>query len=630
LRPPDNPLLSTSYRKPLVPYRRLSALALSLTLGIGLATSVSAQQALTYELSFPNALHHEAEVTLTATGLPRERPAELWMSRSSPGRYALHEFAKNVYRVRVVDGAGRGLTATRPNPYSWSVAGHDGTVRVSYTLFGNQGDGTYAQIDVTHAHLNMPATFMWVRGLDRRPIRVTFHPPEGSDWKVATQLFPTADEFSFTAPGLQYFMDSPTELSHFTLRQWTATAGGKSYPIRLALHHLGSEAEADSFAVLARKVVAGHMAVYGEPPAYDVGGYTFIADYLPWASGDGMEHRNSTILTSSGSLAQNMGGLIGTVSHEFFHSWNVERIRPRTLEPFDFTRANMSDALWFAEGFTSYYGPLILARSEIQSAAEFAHGLSSGVSIVTNSPARAFFSPAEMSMQAPFVDAAAAIDPNNRANTFISYYTWGSVLGLGLDLTLRQKGHTLDELMRLMWTRYGKTEVPYTLADFERALGDVARDPAFAHQFFNHYIRGREVLDYASLLAQAGFLLRSARPGAAFLGQVQLDYGKDGARITGSTQIGSPLYQAGLDAGDVITLLDGHPLASDSVFQAIKAAHHPGDRIDVQLQSRGMSRTASITLAEDPRLEVVTFEEAGMPLSDEVRRFREAWLAPIP
>ena len=610
-------------------YRSLSAVVLALTLGSSPARSVLAQQPLTYEVSFPNALHHEAEVTLTAAGLPRSRPVELWMSRSSPGRYALHEFAKNVYQVRVVDGAGKELTATRPNPYSWSVAGHDGTVRVSYTLFGNLGDGTYAQIDVTHAHLNTPATFMWIRGLDRRPIRVTFHPPEGSGWKVATQLFPAGDGFSFTAPGLQYFMDSPTELSHFTLREWTVTAGGKSYPMRLALHHLGTEAEADSFAVLAQKVVAGHMAVYREPPAYDVGGYTFIADYLPWASGDGMEHRNSTILTSSGSLAQNMGGLIGTVSHEFFHSWNVERIRPRSLEPFDFTRTNMSDALWFAEGFTSYYGPLILARSGIQSTAEYAHGLSGGLSFVINSPARAFFSPAEMSMQAPFVDAAAAIDPNNRANTFISYYTWGSVLGLGLDLTLRQRfGHTLDELMRLMWVRHGKTEVPYTLADIERALGDVTRDPAFAHDFFARYIRGREVVDYTSLLAQAGFLLRPARPGAAFLGQAQLDYGADGARITGSTQSGSPLYQAGLDAGDVIALLDGHPLASDSVFQAIKAPHHPGDLLEVQFQSRGMSRTASITLAEDPRLEVVTFEEAGMPLSDEVRRFREAWLAP--
>ncbi len=604
--------------------RRQTAVVLALLLGTRLPAS--AQQSVSYEVSFPNAIHHEAQITLTATGLLRGRPAELWMSRSSPGRYALHEFAKNVYGVKVTNGAGKDLVATRPNPYSWLVAGHDGTVKVTYTLFGNLGDGTYAQIDETHAHLNMPATFMWVKGLDARPIKIKFNPPAGSDWKVASQLFTTSDPFSFTAPGLQYFMDSPTELSNYMLREWTVTAGGKTYPIRLALHHTGTVAQADSYAVLAKKVVEAHMKVYGEPPRYDVGYYTFIADYLPWASGDGMEHRNSTIISSTGNLAQNMSGLLGTLSHEFFHSWNVERIRPRGLEPFDFTRANMSDGLWFAEGFTNYFGPLAIARAGINSVEDFAHGLGGPINFVVNSPARAFFSPAEMSMQAPFVDAATSVDPVNRSNTFISYYTWGSVVGIGLDLTLRARGHTLDELMRLMWVRHGKTEIPYTLADIEKALADVTKDPAFAHDFFTRYIRGRDVVDFKTLLANAGFLLRPSKPGAAYLGLLQLDYTTTGARILGSTQIGSPLYLAGLDAGDVITALDGKPLGSDSLYQAVKTAHKPGDQIEVQYQSRGTGHSATITMVEDPRLEVVTYEEAGMPVTDEMKKFRDGWL----
>jgi predicted metalloprotease with PDZ domain len=593
---------------------------------LGTQLPVSAQQSVSYEVSFPNAIHHEAQISLTATGLLRGKPAELWMSRSSPGRYALHEFAKNVYSVKVTNGAGKELTATRPNPYSWMVAGHDGTVKVTYTLFGNLGDGTYAQIDQTHAHLNMPASFMWVKGFDARPIKVKFNPPAGSEWKVASQLFPTSDPFSYTAPGLQYFMDSPTELSNYMLREWTVTAGGKSYPIRLALHHTGTAAEADSYAVLAKKVVDAHMKVYGEPPKYDVGYYTFIADYLPWASGDGMEHRNSTIIASTGNLAQNMSGLLGTLSHEFFHSWNIERIRPRGLEPFDFTRANMSDGLWFGEGFTNYYGPLAIARAGINSVEDFAHGLGGPINFVMNSPARAFFSPAEMSMQAPFVDAATSVDPQNRTNTFISYYTWGSVVGVGLDLTLRTRGHTLDELMRLMWVRYGKTEISYTLADIEKALADVTKDPAFAHDFFTRYVRGREVVDFKTLLANAGFLLRQSKPGTAYLGQVQIDYSTNGAKILGSTQIGSPLYVAGLDAGDLITSLDGKPLGSDSVYQALKAGHKPGDQIAVEYQSRGGSHSATITAAEDPRLEVVTYEEAGMPVTDAMKKFRADWL----
>ena len=608
-----------------MPSLRRSVTVLALLLAAPHAGSAQ-QSPVTYQVSFPDAEHHEAVITLAAGGLPRGRPVDLWMSRSSPGRYALHEFAKNVYAVSVTDGAGKPLAVSRPDPYRWRVTGHDGTIRVRYTLYGDRGDGTYAQVDRTHAHLNMPATFMWVRGLDARPIRVTFQPPAGSAWKVATQLFPTADAFTFTAPGLQYFMDSPTELSDFTLRQWTVTAGGKTYPIRLALHHTGTEAEADSFAVLARKVVDAHMRVFGEPPRYDVGYYTFIADYLPWASGDGMEHRNSTIISSTSSLARNMGGLLQTLAHEFFHSWNVERIRPRGLEPFDFTRANMTDGLWFAEGFTNYFGPLAVARAGITPLEDFAHGLGRPIDFVINSPARQFFSPAEMSMQAPFVDAATSIDPNNRGNTYISYYTWGSVVASGLDLTLRTRGHTLDELMRLMWARYGKTEIPYTVADIEKALADVTRDPAFARQFFDRYVRGREVPDFASLLPHAGLLLRPAHPGAATLGPLRLDYATDGARITANTQIGTPVYQAGLDAGDVITRLDGQALGADSVVQAILAAHHPGDQVNVEYQSRGASRTATITLGEDPRLEVVTFEEAGRPVTDAVRKFRADWL----
>jgi predicted metalloprotease with PDZ domain len=129
---------------------------------LGVVTApVDAQTA--YEVRFPNAVHHEAEIAVTFTDL-RPGTLELRMSRSSPGRYAIHEFAKNVYSVRVTDERGRELPVSRPNPYQWDVTGHRGTVTVTYTLFADRGGGTYSQVDRTHAHLNMPATFMWARG----------------------------------------------------------------------------------------------------------------------------------------------------------------------------------------------------------------------------------------------------------------------------------------------------------------------------------------------------------------------------------------------------------------------------------------------------------------------------------
>lgn len=593
-----------------------------------LAAHAGAAQELKYEVSFPNARHNEARITLVATGLPR-RAAQFQMSRSSPGRYALHEFAKNVYAVSATDGEGQPLAVTRSDPYTWAVTGHGGTVRFSYTLYADRADGTYSQVDDTHAHLNMPATFVWIRGLESWPITVSFRLPPGSTWKAATQLYPTANPLNFTAPNLQYFMDSPVELSDHLVREWPVSTLAGNFRIRLALHHDGGAAELDRFVEMLQKVVDQQVAVFGTTPQYDVGSYTFIADYLPWASGDGMEHRNSTIITSSGPLDGNEVRRLGTASHEFFHAWNVERIRPRSLEPFDFTRANMSGELWFAEGFTSYYGPLFIRRAGIASLSEYARGLSGGINAVLHDPGRQFGSPVEMSERAAFVDAATSIDPTNEDNTFISYYTWGSVLGLALDLSLRKEfGLPLDGYMRMMWTKYGQPGVPYTLADLQATLVDYTRNKAFAEAFFTRYVTGREAPDLAPLLAQAGLLLRPRNPDGAWFGPLALEFERDGARIDRATTIGSPFYVAGLDRGDVILTLDGVALTSDSAYQAVKAAHKAGEAVPVSYRGRGQQGLAHVALVPDDRLEVVTYEEAGMPVTKEMHKFRQDWLGP--
>ncbi len=324
----------------------------------------------TYTISFDNAVHHEAVIQATFPDLEMDT-VSFRMSRTSPGRYALHEFAKNVYGFKATDSKGNSLMVHRPNPYEWQVTGHDGTIKLEYILFANRGGGTYSQVDETHAHLNIPATFMFSPKLNDRKIEVTFNLREDLNWKVATQL-PLVSGTTYSAPNLYYFMDSPTEISDYTLRSFQVD--GKT--IQLALHHNGTEEEADTYFEKVKKVVLAEKEVYGELADFDHGTYTFLACYIPNASGDGMEHRNSTIVTSTRSLAN--GGMeqnIGTVSHEFFHSWNVERMRPKSLEPFDFEAANMSGELWFAEGFTSYYTNLILCRAGLISAKEYVEGL---------------------------------------------------------------------------------------------------------------------------------------------------------------------------------------------------------------------------------------------------------------
>lgn len=589
------------------------------------------QQRVDYSISFPTAAQHEARVVATFTGVPRRATLHVRMSRSSPGRYALHEFAKNVYDVTVADGRGRSLSATRPDPYGWDVAGHDGTVRIAYTVFGDRTDGTYLGVDRSHAHLNMPAVFMWARGFDAAPIRLTIRRQPG--WQVATQLVPVSDSV-FTAPNLQWFMDSPTEVGPVVWRQWTDSAGGKRATWRMAIHHLGTDAQVDSFATMARRVVGEEVAMWGEPAGYDHGVYTFIVDYLPWANGDGMEHRNSTIITSRGTLVDSAARIarLGTVAHEFFHSWNVERLRPRPLEPFDFERTNMSRELWFAEGFTSYFAPLAIRRAGLYTDVQFARDIGGAVTEVIRSPGRQHFSAVEMSMQAPFVDAATSIDPTDLQNTFISYYTWGQALGLGLDLSLRERFQlTLDDFMRRMWHDFGSHQNaalaparPYTIDDIRRTLGSFTGDTTFANDFFRRYVAGREVMDYASLLAPAGFLLAADTAVRPYLG-ASLAEDSTGVLVNGSVENGSA-WPAGIGAGDVIHALGGDPTPTVAALQAAIARHRVGEAVQVDVTQRGLRHTIPMTLRSLPSMSVVPYESAGRPITDEIRAFRAAWL----
>ncbi len=548
----------------------------------------------TYKISFENAVHHEAVIEATFPDLDMDT-ISFRMSRTSPGRYALHEFAKNVYGFEATDGQGNTLKVFRPNPYEWEVSGHDGTVKISYILFANRGDGTYSQIDETHAHLNIPATFMYVPELGNRKIEVDFDVRGDLNWKVATQL-PLVTGTTHMAPNLYYFMDSPTEISDFTLKSFELD--GRT--IQLALHHNGTEEEANEYFERVKKTVLEQKEVYGELPDFDYGTYTFLACYIPNASGDGMEHRNSTILTTTRSLAN--GGMtrnIGTVSHEFFHAWNVERIRPESLEPFDFEAADMSGALWFAEGFTSYYTNLILCRAGLISPKEYIEGLSGTFNYVWTSPARRFFNPIEMSYQAPFVDAATSVDPVNRENTFISYYSYGSALGLALDLSLRQQGLNLDDYMKLVWQRHGKKEIPYTIENLHTLLNEYA-GKSFGDNFFNSFIYQSGIPDYASLFESVGVRLKQSGASPYFGASISIDEDNTAGIIGSNPKIDSPAYKAGLAKGDVILNINNIPFVSGQKFTDYLKQFSLGESLQVNFSRFGNEKTTTLILEPSP------------------------------
>ena len=570
------------------------------------------------------------QVEVTFTEVP-PGTLEVMMSRTSPGRYAIHEFARNVYDVQIDDGAGVALGVERPNPSQWNVPAHRGTVRVRYKAFGDLLNGTHLAIDTTHAHLNIPASLMWARGLEGRPARVTFDAP--AQWKVATQLHPTSDPRTFAAANLHYLVDSPTELSAFTLRTFTVDR-----EFRVALHHEGSEADADRFAADLRSIVRESRGVFGELPPFEAP-YTFIADYLPYAFGDGMEHRNSTILTEPARLRipDERLAALSTAAHEFFHSWNVERIRPQSLEPFKLDAPNPSGELWFAEGFTSYYGPLILQRAGMYAIDEYAGRMGHALDLVTRSPARKYRSAEEVSRLAQFVDSAVWTDPTNVDNTFVSYYDWGAVIGLGLDLSLRARTNhtvTLDDYMRRMWQEFGRPAPPdegmvarpYTVGDLRRVLAEVSGDRAFADEFFDRFIQGREVVDYAPLLARAGLILRKRNAGRPWIGDVSFDFTGGTPRIAAPTVEDTPLYNAGLDHGDELLAFDGVTVTGPSRLDEAVQRRRPGDIVRMSIRRRGIAQELTLTVAEDQRLQLVPVERTGRQPSPAERDFRQRWL----
>jgi predicted metalloprotease with PDZ domain len=512
------------------------------------------------------------------------------------------------------------------------VSGHGGGVTVKYKIYGDRVDGTYLAIDTTHAHINMPAAIMWAHGLDDRPATLTFLPPAGMRWQIATQLHPGSTPFEFTAPNLQYLMDSPVEFGPIAMRQFSV--GSRTF--RFSMHHTGTDADLDACVKDVERIVREEGAIYGEFPDYEPGTYTFLADYLPYASGDGMEHRNSTVMTGRASLRSDRLGLLDTVAHEFFHSWNVERIRPRSLEPFDLERANMSGELWLAEGFTQYFGPLVLQRTGLEDLSGTARTVAGLVEAVTLGPGRRLRSAEEMSRMAPFIDDGRPIDRTNWSNTVISYYQFGGAIALALDLTLRDRSDgriTLDDFMRAMWrvhgkpggTREGYVDRPYTIDDAEARLAEVSGDRGFARDFFARHIQGHDVADYARLLMRAGLVLRKRQAGRAWWGDLQIETRNGSTHVAALVPFDSPAYNAGLEQDDELRDIDGGRVGSSDDVEAVLRRHKPGDRIQVTFVDRtGTPKTARHACRGSASRRRAGRSAGGATPAQKL--FRESWL----
>ncbi|RYE01449.1 MAG: PDZ domain-containing protein, partial [Sphingobacteriaceae bacterium] len=294
-----------------------------------------------------------------------------------------------------------------------------------------------------------------------------------------------------------------------------------------------------------------------------------------------------------------------------------------SLEPFNFEHANMSSELWFAEGFTQYYGEMLLVRAGFHKVNDYTNTLSGLVNQALNTPGAAHYSPAQASRYAVFADAGVAIDPTNKANIFTSYYTYGGATALALDLRLRSEFKlTLDDFMRAVWLKHGKTEISYTIPDLQNVLAKLTGNAVFADTFFKQYIYGFEKNDYKTLLANAGLILQKAQPGNGWMGNLNLAARNEQQIIISNTIMNTPVYKAGLDMGDILLKADGQPITSNKMLTDLASGKKPGDQIKIDYQNRSGAHQTTITLEENPLLEVVTFESNNQTLTPQQQAFR--------
>ena len=489
---------------------RLSALAL---LACASPASLAAQSALTiaYRIAMPDPASHLYDVSIDvdgvrATTLPLQLP--VW----SPGRYARMDFARNVQEFRATTADGRPLRWDKTNGSRWVVAtGGARSVRVRYRVFANLLSGTFSVLDTAHANWNGASMFMYVEGRKPNPVTLDVEPPPG--WQVINGETRTAGQTRFRFPNYDLLIDTPTEVAPAVLLD-SFVVDGRRY--RTMVHHNGPPPAAARarFVRDVERIVRYQNTVFGPPPLEQ---YTFLFN-IGYAGGDGMEHLYSTQVINSARWSDSATVLpgLGTAAHEYFHVWNVKRVRPVALGPFDYTRELYQPSLWIAEGWTQYYGLTTIGRAGIVNRDAFYATMAGLVQTNLTAPGRKEVSARMASFHAPFWDGSVQPQPNNGSQTFFSYYTKGAGLALALDLHLRARSgnrRSLDDVFELLkrrtWnapsTSYYLQGRGYTERDVELAASEIAGEDM--HPWFERHVGGTDDVDYDALLARLGLRL---------------------------------------------------------------------------------------------------------------------------
>jgi predicted metalloprotease with PDZ domain len=577
----------------------------------------------------PRPTSHLFEVTIDLEFAQPAVPAhvDLQIPKWQPGRYAIADFAKNVQEFSAGTGS-RQLAVSRIDDQTWRVETQQSrTITVAYKVYGNDLSGTFAQLDADHANYNGGEVFMYVVGHKHEPVNLHIDAPRG--WRVINGRSESPNQVDWTFPNYEILIDNPTEIGP----AWTLDAfqlGGRTY--RVMVHSRGDEGGRRPALVRdIERIVRAQTAMWGEP---DLDRFTFMIHFAADnRSSDGMEHLTSTQIINPGVLANpsSYAGVLDSASHEFFHVWNVKRLRPVELGPWDWTRPVHTPNLWIAEGVTNYYGNIMLRRAGLQDANETLARLQQTIAFVENQPGSRVMSAESASLAAPFTDGTLHRQRTNLANTSISYYTKGELVAFVLDLMIRGRTRgqkSLDDVMLQMYEEF-YVRAPnatyylkgrgYTRDDFARTVSQVAG--ADMSEFFRRHVSGVETLPYDEALAYAG--LRLARVPAPRTAGIVLDPSDVSNARLGAIRGNSAADLAGLQEGDILESIGNRPVLRAN-WRALLNTYREGDRVAVRVRRFTESLELTLVLGPPDILDYI-IEEFPAP-TPAARAIRSAWL----
>jgi predicted metalloprotease with PDZ domain len=571
-----------------------------------------ARATIEYTVSLSHPEQHIFEVSIR---VPKVRDRVMLQMPAWYALYQVRDFSAHVMDLTARDDEGRLLPSWKLDKQTWSITGN-GTVSVNYSIYWDDPGPFGTQLNSDHAFLNLAMVLCYVADRRTEDTRVVFdHLPEG--WRAAAELDTSGTAAgqrsgAYVAPSYDALVDAPVEIGRFD--EFRFEAGGR--PIRVAIH--GDAGDRGRLQESLQRVVDYEVSLMDGAPFRE---YLFLFHVGSNFGGGGMEHMNSTAIS-----VDTPSQLPSYAAHELFHAWNVKRIRPQSLEPVNYNHEMWTRSLWFAEGVTNTYGAYTLLRSGLWSSAQFYGNLADQITELQSRPARRWQSVEQSSLDAWFEKYPLY----NRPEESISYYNKGQILGVLLDLEIRDRTDnraSLDDVLRALNDKYAKTGRFYDESKaLQAAMEEVIRWKAPSANadladFFRRYISGTEEIPYADFLARAGWAIRDASQQHAAFG-FAVGRGPGGPASISSVEKESSAAEAGLQEGDILVMLNGAPFPRSPARWLHD--HQLGERVTVKVSRSGVEKEFTFTLGRQSEA-VYQISEIPGP-TDKQRRIREGIL----